>query len=141
MPMRMRGIGDELSSVPALPFAAVVLVNPREPTPTGSIYDGLQHTDNAPMDDIPDGADLDTFADWLKAQRNDLTAPAVAIAPGIQTALSRLRTLPAVKMAGMSGSGSTCFALVKDMANARQVARVLQVAEQSWWVAPAALLR
>ncbi|MFO7806747.1 MAG: 4-(cytidine 5'-diphospho)-2-C-methyl-D-erythritol kinase [Paracoccaceae bacterium] len=140
-PMRMRGIGDELSPVPALPNAAVVLVNPREPTPTGTIYGGLQKTDNAPMDDIPERADLATFADWLKVQRNDLTAPAVAMAPGIEAALSRLRTLPAVKVAGMSGSGATCFALVKDMANARQVARVLQVAEQGWWVAPAALLR
>jgi len=46
-----------------------------------------------------------------------------------------------VSFAGMSGSGATCFALVKDMATARHVARIVQVAKMDWWVAPAPLLQ
>ena len=80
------------------------------------------------------------FARWLGRQRNDLQGPAEKCAPDIAEALTKLRSLPAVSVAGMSGSGATCFGLVKDMAAARHVARIVQVSQMNWWVAPAEVM-
>lgn len=139
-PVRMSGIGDVLSPVAALPQCALVLVRPPVEVPTGAVFKGLATKEGAPMRHLSDGLDYEGFARWLAAQRNDLQAPAEAIAPEITKAIAKLKSLPAVTVAGMSGSGATCFALVKDMATARHVARIVQVAEMSWWVAPAEVL-
>jgi 4-diphosphocytidyl-2-C-methyl-D-erythritol kinase len=139
-PCRMSGIGDVLSPLPALPDCALVLVNPRVPVPTADVFRLLQIKSNPAMTPIPDKFDFDGFADWLSQQRNDLLEPACSIAPQIATALERLRRIPAVRVAGLSGSGATCWGLVRDMAQARQAARAVQVSEMSWWVAPAQVL-
>ncbi|MCK0095906.1 4-(cytidine 5'-diphospho)-2-C-methyl-D-erythritol kinase [Yoonia sp. F2084L] len=139
-PVRMSGIGDVLSPVASLPPCALVLVRPPVDVPTGPVFEGLATKNGTPMAQLPDGLDFDAFARWLAAQRNDLQAPAEAIAPEITAAIAKLKSLPAVTVAGMSGSGATCFALVKDMATARHVARIVQVAEMGWWVAPAEVL-
>ena len=140
-PLHMQGIGDQVWAAPALPDCALVLVNPKVDTPTPEVFKALTQKDNPAMDAIPAAADLDAFAGWLNRQRNDLLTPARQIAPQIDRVLDRLRLLPAVKAVGLSGSGATCWALVTDMAAARQAARAVQVAEMGWWVAPAAVLR
>ena len=139
-PVRMSGIGDVLSPVAALPECAMVLVRPPVDVPTGPVFKGLASKDGTPMSELPEGLDYDAFVRWLIVQRNDLQTPAEAIAPEITEALAKLESLPAVSLARMSGSGATCFALVKDMATARHVARIVQVAKMDWWVAPAAIL-
>ncbi len=139
-PQRMTGIGDVLTPVLNLPDCAVVLVNPRVKVPTQGIFRGLSSRSNPPMDSLPDGADFDGFVHWLRQQRNDLLPPARALAPEIDTALAKLSAMPNVKFAGMSGSGATCFGLVPNMADARHVARAIQVSEMAWWVAPAQVL-
>lgn len=138
--LRVSGIGDVLEPIPDLPNCALVLVNPRISVPTTSVFDGLQSKSNSPMDQPPYRADFDGFASWLQRQRNDLLPPARLLAPEIDVALKQITALPAVAAAGMSGSGATCYALVRDMAVARQVARVVQVSHMDWWVAPAAVL-
>ena len=140
-PMRAAGIGDALFSVPTLPGAALVLVNPRVEVPTAEVYAALRQKENAPMEPLPEAPDLDTFTAWLSRQRNDLQAPAIGIAPIIDECLHKLRRLPQVRFAAMSGSGATCFGIVRDMGDARQAARAIQIAEQGWWVAPAELLQ
>jgi 4-diphosphocytidyl-2-C-methyl-D-erythritol kinase len=139
-PVRMEGIGERLSPLPGLPKCAMVLVNPRVSVPTGEVFRGLHRADNPPMPPVPPGLSFPKFCDWLRAQRNDLLAPAEAIAPEITRALALLRRLPAVQVAVMSGSGATCVGLVRDIGTAREVARVVQVAEMGWWVAPAEML-
>ncbi|SMY06850.1 4-(cytidine 5'-diphospho)-2-C-methyl-D-erythritol kinase [Flavimaricola marinus] len=139
-PVRMEGIGERLSAVHPLPNCAMVLVNPKVPLPTGDVFQGLARADNPPMDALPHGLGFDDFCQWLKAQRNDLQAPAEAITPEVGRALTQLNRLPAVGAAVMSGSGATCVGLVPDIGTARQVARVMQVAEMGWWVAPAEML-
>jgi len=139
-PTRMSGIGDVLSPVPKLPDCALVLVRPPVDVPTGVVFKGLSNKAGSPMDPMPEGMDFDAFARWLNAQRNDLRAPACLLAPDIAEAIAKLDAIPTVAAAGMSGSGATCFGLVKDMATARQVARVIQVSQMNWWVAPAEVL-
>ena len=140
-PARMRGIGEVLDPVADLPDCALVLVNPRVTVPTGTVFKALPRKDNAPMEDVPPGLDADGFAAWLAAQRNDLAAPARAMVPEIDRALAKLEAMPHVLFAGMSGSGATCFGLTRSMAEARQVARAIQVSEMAWWVAPAQVMR
>lgn len=140
-PAQMMGIGDVLLSVPPLPDCAVVLVNPKVATPTSQIFAGLAHKTNPRMDDLPHQPSFDAFADWLAHQRNDLQAPAMAAVPEIATALDLLKRIPAVAYAGMSGSGATCFGLVRNMSDARHAARVVQVAQMGWWVTPANIMR
>ncbi len=139
-PARMSGIGEDLSPVPALPSCALVLVRPPVGVPTGPVFAGLDTKNGSPMTRLTEGLDYDGFSRWLATQRNDLLAPAEVLAPEITEALIKLRALPAVSFASMSGSGATCFALVKDMATARHVARIVQVAHMNWWVAPAEVL-
>jgi len=140
-PTRMTGIGEVLSSAPALPDCGIVLVNPMVAVPTGQIFDGLATKTNRAMEPIPDGMNFDDFADWLARQRNDLLPPAAAIAPQIAKTLDRLGNIAGVEICGMSGSGATCFALMRTMAEARQTARALQIAETGLWVAPAQVMR
>lgn len=139
-PARMRGIGEVLEPLPALPACGLVLVNPGVEVPTGRVFDKLERSDNAGMDELPDALEYPGFVEWLAAQRNDLQAPAEAIAPEIARALKRLRAMPGVDLALMSGSGATCIGLTRDMGRARQVARAIQLSEMGWWVAPAPLL-
>lgn len=139
-PMFMRGIGDDVMPVPRLPEMAMVLVNPRVKVPTSSIFQGLANRANPAMTNLTEGLDFKSFVAWLKAQRNDLLPPARVLAPDIDAALGKLAAQPAVQHVGMSGSGATCWALVKNMADARHVARAVQVSEMSWWVVPAEVL-
>lgn len=139
-PTRMTGIGETLLNVPPLPQCAVVLVNPQVKVPTGSVFGGLSNKRNAAMGDVPAGMTYQTFCDWLGTQRNDLLAPALAAAPEVSEAVLALQRNPLIGHAGMSGSGATCYGIVRDMADARQVARALQVSHMGWWVAPGPLL-
>ncbi|MEJ6403088.1 4-(cytidine 5'-diphospho)-2-C-methyl-D-erythritol kinase [Yoonia sp. 2307UL14-13] len=140
-PTRMSGIGEVLSPVAALPPCAMVLVRPPVEVPTVDVFAGMTNKNGTAMDPLPEGLDFDGFGHWLKAQRNDMETAAIKIAPEIKAALTKLRANPTVSVARMSGSGATCYGLVKDMATARQVARVIQVSEMGWWVAPAEVLR
>jgi 4-diphosphocytidyl-2-C-methyl-D-erythritol kinase len=140
-PLRMAGIGDDLSPVPPLPDCAFVLVNPRATVPTGAVFKGLVQKANPAMDMFGPNLDFDGFVAWLSQQRNDLQTPAEGVAPIIATALKRMRGLPQVAWAGMSGSGATCVALVRNMSDARAAARVIQVAEMGWWVTPSEVLK
>ena len=139
-PVRMEGIGERLTPLPPLPRMAMVLINPRVPVPTAEVFRTLPHRENPPMEALPEGLDYTGFCEWLARQRNDLQGPAEVLAPEITRALEMLRRMPAVGAAVMSGSGATCVAVVPDIGTARQVARVIQVAEMSWWVAPVQML-
>lgn len=133
---RMQGIGEALTPL-ALPPFAIVLVNPGVPVPTGAVFAGLASRDNPGMGDLPRCPDAATLFDWLARQRNDLEAPAVAIAPEIGRTLSALAALPACRLARMSGSGATCFGLFPTLPAALAAADALRVAEPEWWVAAA----
>ena len=103
-------------------------------------FRALETKSNAPLPSVPEMRKPEDFAAWLKTVRNDLQAPAERIAPPVGEALALLRRAPGVLAAVMSGSGATCVGICKDAGAARTAARAIQVARQSWWVAPAPLL-
>ena len=75
----------------------------------------------------------------LAATRNDLEAPAVALQPLIGEVLGILGAAPEARLARMSGSGATCFALCADAVDAWRLAIRLEKARPDWWVRPCRL--
>ncbi|WP_425039637.1 4-(cytidine 5'-diphospho)-2-C-methyl-D-erythritol kinase [Primorskyibacter sp. S187A] len=129
---RMSGIGEIVAPVKSAEFHAV-LVNPGVDVPTPNVFRALASRQNAPLADLPDdGVDLA----WLKAQRNDLQAPAMACAPVIATCLDALKD---AELARMSGSGATCFGLYSDGPAASAAAERLRTRHPNWWVTASVL--
>jgi 4-diphosphocytidyl-2-C-methyl-D-erythritol kinase len=133
---RMQGIGEALTPF-ALPSFAIVLVNPGVPVPTGAVFSGLASHDNEGLGELPRGTDPGLLFDWLARQRNDLEAPAVAIAPPIGRMLAALKGQDGCRLARMSGSGATCFGLFATLPAALAAADTLRAAQPEWWIAAA----
>ena len=133
------GIGEALEDEPRLPTLHGVLLNPGLPSPTGAVYRAY---DAAPAGDAdrPSGPidwSVASVIDWLSAQRNDLEAPALAVTPGIEEALSAMRAAPGCRLTRMSGSGATVFGLFDDRAAAIEAAFALD--QPGWWSRPVVL--
>ena len=132
-PWRASGIGEVL--VPArLPRLEAVLVNPRVPVSTPDVFRALKYRENPAMDWPPDADSVGSLCDWLAKMRNDLEVPACGLVPEIDHVLSRLRQLPGIMLARMSGSGATCFGLFEDKEAAQAGAEVIRWHEPLWWV-------
>jgi len=135
-PARVQGIGEALAPVAGLPEWPAVLVNPRVEVPTGAVFAALARSENPPMEALPaDPSDEAALLAWLARQRNDLEAPALARAPPIRDTLEALRATEGCRLARMSGSGATCFALYDDDAAAGAAAARLRSDRPGWWVA------
>lgn len=132
-PSRARGIGEDLLPV-TLPPLPAVLVNPRVEVPTPSVFRALACRDNPPLPKLPETG-TEGFIDWLALQRNDLEPAALEIAPVIFTVLRVLRATPGCRLARMSGSGATCFALYGSEAEAEAALTRVRIAHPSWWSA------
>jgi len=144
----MTGVGENLLplSIPRLPC---VMVNPRVPVATKDVFKelGLKNGElRAGVKDVlkratwpNEGGSLDAWIDALNAGTNDLEAPALKVEPVIDTVLSALRGAEGVRLARMSGSGATCFALFGNDTDAQRAAAAIQLAHPLWWVHAGAL--
>lgn len=134
-PCRMQGIGEVLTLLPPLPPFWLVLVNPRVAVSTPQVFRSLNNRNNAPMPaDLPHWPDVYALADWLHGQRNDLEAPARALAPVISQVLRALAENPDCALARMSGSGATCFGIFPTEQSASTAAQMVQERHPDWWV-------
>ena len=129
-PMRMRGVGDMLSPIPALPKCGLLLVNPGVAVPTAKVFQARTAPFSAAAEVPADWRDAAALAGILAQLGNDLEAPALRVAPVIGEVLRRLRLLRGCLLARMSGSGATCFALFADPAAAKAAASRLP---PEWW--------
>ena len=132
-PRIMRGIGDRLSAALDLPLLPAVLVNPGLPLATRDVFAkfaGVQA--NTEIAEVP--RQPDALIEFLEAHGNDLTPGAIACLPVIADVLMALRALPGVRLARMSGSGPTCFALFGSPGEASAAAQRLKAERTDWWV-------
>lgn len=137
-PALMGGVGETLIPAPPFPAFWLVLANPLAQLSTAAVFGALERRDNPPADRAPAlFADTGALVAWLARQRNDLEAPARALTPVVSKVLGALRWAPECRLARMSGSGATCFAIVEDQAAALALSARLRAAEPGWWVAPA----
>jgi len=127
----MGGVGEVLGAAPGLPAFGLVLVNPGVAVATPAVFRARTGAFSAPAA-LPAGwDDAAAMAADLARLRNDLEAPAMAVAPVIGEVLAALRAAPGVLLARMSGSGATCFGICQTAAAAEAAAAAL--ARPGWW--------
>lgn len=133
----MRSDGSDVRAVAAPPVPAL-LVNPVVPCPTGPVYTRFDEQDSGPgfgHTKLPKFESTGKFITWLDQKtRNDLEPAAISIVPQIATVLDEIHKLSGVKLARMSGSGATCFALFHSMDEARAAEENISHAYPDWWI-------
>jgi 4-diphosphocytidyl-2-C-methyl-D-erythritol kinase len=133
----MLGVGDELSAPLDLPPLAALLVNPGVALATRDVFAKFA----GPKGRKPAQSDLPHagLIDWLAMHGNDLTEPAIACLPVIAVVLRDLAALPGARLARMSGSGPTCFALFGSPGEASVAGQRLKADRKNWWIYPATI--
>lgn len=137
-PVIAEGYGERLSRAPELPVLDAVLVNPGVPVSTPEVYRrldaeaGFGSVERPPLPDRLESPQ--EAAAWLSTLRNDLEAPALAVAPEVGAVLETLRGEPEALLARVSGSGGTCFALCASDIEAEGLAERIEALAPHWWV-------
>jgi len=135
----MRGIGEKLGTPLDLPRLDAVLVNPGVAVATKDVFARLDLAKLAktPLGEVP--RERNALFDCLGRAGNDLTESAIACAPVIGEVLAAIAATPRCRLARMSGSGGTCFALFDNPGEAEAAARSLRQSHPDWWIMPATL--
>lgn len=128
-PLIARGIGDEIEQLAGQPALNLLLVNPGVHVPTPLIFKTLDLSKVSFATGIAPKAvaGYDRFA-------NDLEEPALSLFPVIGNCLTLLRNLDTAYHAGMSGSGSTCFAVFRTAELCKAAAEIIAENQPEWWV-------
>ncbi|MBR1091745.1 4-(cytidine 5'-diphospho)-2-C-methyl-D-erythritol kinase [Bradyrhizobium manausense] len=139
----MTGVGEQLLPL-ALPSMPCVMVNPRVPVATKDVFQALGLRNGELLVGATDVLEAPAWpeaggsiADWvevLETVANDLEAPALRIEPVIGDVLEALRSSAGVKLARMSGSGATCFAIYGAATDAHAAADKIRRDHPGWWV-------
>lgn len=139
----MRGRGDILSDPIELPPLPAILVNPGVHLPTGAVFAALDLAARAPHEPgpeaMPPSRGREALLAFLRAGANDLEPAAIKLEPVIAEVLAALRGLEGARLARMSGSGATCFALFDSARAAERAARALRADRPGWWIRTARL--
>jgi 4-diphosphocytidyl-2-C-methyl-D-erythritol kinase len=129
----MEGRGEIVTPLPSLPPTHIVLVNPGISVATADVFRRLTiRADQAALTPPVAFVSLEALVRYLNTTRNDLEAPALAIAPAIGSVLDALVRQDAV-FTRMSGSGATCFGFFETAAKAEAAAAGIAKAEPRWW--------
>ena len=142
----MRGIGEILSAPLPLPRLHALLVNPGVAVPTKLVFSGWRPSAN-PIRALDSTADFavpkmqneDQFLDWLASEANDLEVSAIALEPAVAEVLASLRAATGCRLARMSGSGATCFALFASAAETATAGQTLRTQFLDWWISETVL--
>ena len=126
-PSRMRGIGEQLEPITVKENYFVLLVKPHEGLATKSVFDKLDAMEikTGNMDDVVKA--LETGDEDLLASSivNSLEEPACELLPEIKKIKGILQDF-GLKVVGMSGSGSTVYALSTDKKLINKIALQLE---------------
>ena len=140
----MTGVGETLLPL-SLPKMPCVLVNPCVPVATSDVFAALGLRNGQLLVGATDvilfeprwpqaGASIDAWIKTLAGIGNDLEKPATRIQSVIGEVLSALGAAAGARLARMSGSGATCFAIFNDDADAQRAAQAIRLAHPAWWV-------
>jgi len=126
------GKGEKLAPIAGLGAMPALLVNPGVAVSTAAVFKAWDGVDRGGL------ASGDLLA-VARAGRNDLEPPARAIAPVIAHVVALLAEAPGARLARMSGSGATCFALFETAAERGAAAARINAAHPGWWCLETAL--
>ena len=140
----MSGVGEVLGAPLRLPPLFAVLVNPAVPVETKSVFArmGLAPGDTQGFGahpPVPAGSDFASLVNLLRRGRNDMEDAASILAPVIGHVIAVLSAARGCRLARMSGSGATCFALFETCRAASVAAKVIRRDHPGWWVKPTVL--
>ncbi|MEW6438702.1 MAG: 4-(cytidine 5'-diphospho)-2-C-methyl-D-erythritol kinase [Pseudomonadota bacterium] len=135
----MSGIGEKLGPVIDLPPLPALIVNPRQPLETKPVFEFMRiapgsETHFGPHPKIASGMSRDALLAALRKGRNDMEDAASVLAPIIAKVLAILTAAPGCRLARMSGSGATCFALFDTCRAVGRVRKAIAEAHPDWWV-------
>ena len=116
----VEGVGGSVVPHPSAPDVHAVLVFPSEGCATPDVYRAFDALDVSGTDRARVHAMITTTLDPA-AVFNDLTAPAISVAPALGAMLERLAAL-AERPAHLSGSGSSLFVVCDDPLHAEHLA-------------------
>ena len=141
-PRIMRGIGEILSAPLPLPRLHALLVNPGVAVPTKLVFSGWKPSANpirasdtaANFAGLPNMQNKQELLRWLASEASDLETPAIALEPAIAEVLASLRAAAGCRLARMSGSGATCFALFSSAADSASAGKSLRIKFPDWWI-------
>jgi 4-diphosphocytidyl-2-C-methyl-D-erythritol kinase len=127
--LRVEGRGEALEplELPELSGIPILLVNPGIPLGTAPVFKGWDRQDRGALE----SSSLDAI---IRHGRNDLEAPARRLVPEIGDVLDALSAQPGVKLARMSGSGATCFALFDTLEAVEAACGMLAAVHPQWWL-------
>lgn len=135
-PVRIGGIGEDVTPVDGLDEMSAVLVNPGKHCPTADVFARYDGVFSEHMPEI----DSDVIS-FLKVQRNDLRSAATQIIPEISDAIDTLDDQEGCLLSRMSGSGATCFGLFTHEIEALDAAEHILREKPDWWVRATTLNR
>lgn len=134
---RMRGIGDVVDPLSALPEFSLLLVNSGRPLATPDVFRGILNKDNPGLGELPEWRSASDLAIWLSETRNDLQDAATRLDPEIGHLLDAMSALEGCHLARMSGSGGTCFGLFATQSAAERARDALCGTHPDHWVVAA----
>ncbi len=126
---RISGIGEQIELFPISEKFKVILINPLRKIMTKDIF-GIGVKKFSLKADI----DKNNLAASLKNARNDLIEPALQLVPGIKDIISNLNKTTGCVLAGMSGSGATCFALYDNDNDLKTAETALRNRYKDYWI-------
>ncbi len=143
-PLRFQGVGEQISLLNRWPALPAILVNPAVECPTPAVFAAFARGGapfSAALADPPETGSLETaIAYVIESGENDLTSAAVACAPAIDDVLGVCRGLDGARVARVSGSGASVFAVFASRDEAQRAARRVAALAPSWWVRACTLL-
>lgn len=131
--VQVSGIGDVLTLAPTFPKLYVLLVNPNKPVSTPAVFKARKPVFSAPRPFTKKMTDFDDFIHALSERHNDLCDAACMIEPEINQVLQALKDCQLCRLAGMSGSGGTCFGLFASAQDASLACEELKKKHVNWW--------
>jgi len=137
-PARIAGVGDRLTPCPTFPALPILLVNPRRPLATPDVFRARAGAWRDPFPVLPTAAP-EPLLRALAETGNDLAEAACTLAPEVGIVLAALSHLPGCRLARMSGSGATCFAIFDQGTALRRAAGGLRRRHPGWWIRPTVL--
>jgi 4-diphosphocytidyl-2-C-methyl-D-erythritol kinase len=133
---QVSGVGERLGPAVTLPDAGVLLVNPGTALATRPVFaayarGGLSFSAASPLDRAP--PDTAALGVELAKRGNDLAAAATTFVPAIDEVRRALAATAGCRIAQMSGSGATVFALYDDVDAARSAVALIGRDHPLWW--------
>lgn len=136
----VRGVGTEVLPLSDFPPLAIVLANSLVEMPsdkTAQVFKRLaapEYQTGGSDEPRTCFSSRDDLIAYVASVGNDLTGPALSLAPQISDVVRELSASHGCRYAALSGAGPTCFGLYDDLQTAKEAAMVLTARRPDWWV-------